>query len=1678
MSALTESIPRRSRRKCFRAYVCALTVIVLTAISFIAPLPSLAQQQPEGKESTLDASPQPDTGGACTRRHVDLTDDINDGTIDDDVATYVGRDMYVASRPEGDGPYDLSNWYAQNADSLYASFAAEAEGLTVVRGKLALNQRGSSWSGAGFRMGAAGFGSGLRPRTGDVALAVGGLDSNITSMQSKEATDAQASVSAWVHGAWLGNGIGIQGEQTDDLAFGAQLAGAGTWRAFNYNIPSVSLNAPSEPPYKTVDSWWNQSLPLVVAQHTTIDGDETRTVDYGTYTAKLQHGSQTLAERKGHGRTVAESSDAGWWVSDAPDDPAYVRTKYDNGSISHTFTFDEGHRERLITFRGDGESYWQVFEIPAEQLHSNGYAGLDFAFKDIPQDAVVVINVTGEQPVEFHNGWRFWFNDVEIGNGYYQNAPDHVQHAYGLAAQSILWNFVQTPLLTIHGGNYAVDDDGDDPAAAMLGTIVVPKGSFDSHVSTNGRVLVGQDFMMNNPYAFQSGNIGSTLTPENGDRTTGSEWFIGTAGMRGTSSVIDMNQERHNFPWEPYDCAVISWDKATPGSDGAMRPLPGTAWSVYATLDDAKNRTGALVTVRDGGEGDRAKDDGRITVVDLKPNARYYLREDDSVDDYRLNENIYAIDATGRGDATNSAIATVYDGEGNALDLTAPDALLKGNAIINIRESSISWGKTAQGDDTHTPLAGSTWQLTDPDGGTHRIIDGIVAPETITILRDGKPVSGILGVDVTGNLYGADGALQGNGALTFDTRIAPDNASQEVVWNSSNPIVSVQQGRVRVVSDPSVATEVTISATSIAVNDGEPVSASIRIIVYPQPMDSSLTVKYNGKVAPDTLTVELGTHTQLVAKTTPAHAQVEWASSDPTVASIDDTGNLHAATEGVTTITARYREHTVSIVVHVVHSRTVTIYLNLDSGIFSSAPRIHYGIDGVWTDWNNAPTMRSECLGNAGEVWSYTITTSTRDGIQFMFKDDQGHELKGATGGNFSITGQSQAYTVYGSTRKAYVGIPELACHPADGLQSFYILGENDQASAQERYVLPVGQTQTIRLQSPSGDVIWESDNPEVARIDPAPDGRSATITALAKGVTTVSMTCGGVTLSVTVVAAGDELTAIYLNWPGVTGVYMRYGYDDVWSDNSTDLAMLPVDGCGDGWSMVMFPRSLAGHKLEFTFRADGGAWYGGGNLLINNETTIPQNAYSVDDHRLSDGAPGCAVAQPQMLGDEPQAANDARMLSKRLARIPLFTAVAAMQVIENSDMRDIDARAGMFTVRGLAAGTWKLREIDAPVGYLVNEHEFSFVVHADGSVTWDGGTASTLDVVQGIGWISDAPSKVQWSKVDADADGAPVIETSPSAWRLEQWQCDEDGTCAYRTLNTISDCTEGRCTPQDGQAYYDADPVIGHFTVLGLPAGVGAANAYDNGDGTVTAEREEQPQRYRLLETQAPTGYAADSQCFYFAIEYNKNPTAFVRASLDSYDQTTGEVEGGQSMNGTAIVNRRLTGSVQWRKTSPAPQSTLLPGSQWSIEYKLAEGAEVMSTIVADCIEEDSCRAQDGAPQWAVDLDPQPGVLRLRTLPWGIYTMREHAAPDGYYLDPQWSATFTIDADNACTLDEDGTVSVCDSVGVFNVENEPGVVLPDTGGAGAPWQPFAGFVIVMGVMVVCAASKRRGIYC
>ena len=60
-----------------------------------------------------------------------------------------------------------------------------------------------------------------------------------------------------------------------------------------------------------------------------------------------------------------------------------------------------------------GTSMQQVFTIAGSELSNwkNGvyYRGVDFKFTNIPEGASIVVNVTGTNPVEFHNGWRFWW---------------------------------------------------------------------------------------------------------------------------------------------------------------------------------------------------------------------------------------------------------------------------------------------------------------------------------------------------------------------------------------------------------------------------------------------------------------------------------------------------------------------------------------------------------------------------------------------------------------------------------------------------------------------------------------------------------------------------------------------------------------------------------------------------------------------------------------------------------------------------------------------------------------------------------------------------------------------------------------------------------------------------------------------------------------------------------------------------------------------------------------------------------------------------------------------------------------------------------------------------------------------------------------------------------------------
>lgn len=657
---------------------------------------------------------------------------INVSTPDPGVATYVGRDMYIGGKPSNTSTLD-----ANNAPT--GSYAAEAEGLTVVRGKLAMNPIKESWSGHGFRFGTVGFGSQFRPSEGSTVLAVAGINSSIENMNTGQGfTSNTATVGAWTKGAWVGKST------TGDSAgydYTAQIAGPITY--WNADPRRQSVVKTQSYFYDDGGNANASSLFNQVDILNNINGKDYTKYLESEVKAKI---STPLARLKPTGS---------YTVGVAEQNSKYTITKYNN-TERYGLTFDDStktfkrktnytdvngknvsdqvvlvNNEKLITFTGDADengngSPLQVFNLKASDLTNSigdkTYRGVDFSFMNIPEDASVVVNIIDDKdkpatPVEFNTGWRFWWNGTEISRGYEEGDTEDAKNLraqYSTAAQSILWNFATASQVTIRGGmalegNTDFGGDGkwtdDDPAAAMLGSIIVPNGSFEDHVTTNGRVYVGGDFQMYNPTvawsSFSEGN---------------------------SASVIDMDQERHNFPWSGSytpDGSSIAWSKVD-AADGTTL-LPGSSWTIYGTVDDAKNGTHPIVTVTDGAANDYASNDGEIQFNYLNQKANigdpsytnyftYYIKEAAAPAGYQKSETIYYATMNNTGEKPNYVQGYV-DGSGNKVSFENNPT----GAIANTKiAGTVSWTKV-EGDAGRTPLAGSEWKLTktkDADGTT------------------------------------------------------------------------------------------------------------------------------------------------------------------------------------------------------------------------------------------------------------------------------------------------------------------------------------------------------------------------------------------------------------------------------------------------------------------------------------------------------------------------------------------------------------------------------------------------------------------------------------------------------------------------------------------------------------------------------------------------------------------------------------------------------------------------------------------------------------------------------------------------------------------------------------------------------------------------------------------------
>ena len=990
-----------SRTRSLTAAAIAVAMMATVAVTSLLPT-----YNAKADESGLE------DGSTCTPSSIGLGDDMSVEGSDTGVATYVGGDMYVGGK-------ENSNLNGETGPA--GTYAVEAEGLTVVNGSLAMHPLKDAWkvwntgttggkhyTSRGFRWGVVGFGSQFRPANGQTALVVGG-NTDTSVMNSK--------VGAWGAPGWLGK---TDANDTSSHGYKASLAGSKTsvWGS-NDSIDSVrgldgnNVTEGDMTPTLGIDGslvTWNQSGNL-----SNVNG-----TDYSAYKSKISKLSKDL--NTGTKLPATGTVDEG----NAPSaGDSYTIYKYDyqkNKGKGNSFTFyDKLEKEKLITFTStDTSKSMQVFNLPASSLNLNGtdYTGIDFKFDRVPDNASVVVNVTGAngQTIDFHNGWRFWWNNDNIANDFVTAASGDTTQAakntnYAKRAQQIMWNFADASNVVIRGGQATgwiqVTDHNtntstnhgawgsahdmqatDDPSAAWMGSILVPNGNLQSHVSTNGRVWVGGDFeMLNNEtvkrVAGQSTdghNVGDEFVNESGEKTT---------------SILDMDQERHNLPWNgsySTSCAAIAWNKVD--DTAGHNALGGTSWTVYGKKEDAVRGTNALATIADGGWNDDADAEGSFQLGNLAKNGTYFLKESGTAEGYAQNTNIYQINTGSSTTEAATNISNVFDSAGGAISTDADKLLTDGKIINKKTGSAIEWQKV-DGTDNSTLLAGSTWTLSKMNGNTTE------QSWNITDDQSGTEVKSVKIFDANNNEVVSasftNSTAQQFHAVAYDQNGTPiDNA--KLTWLSADSAVAA-------VSENGLVTPTGNGDAIITVKsaDGN-VTASFTVNVSGVTVETFVLI--NGYTDGRENNLEKGKTLNLIAYVAPEDNTVEWSTSNnadnvllSTTTGTSVTLTANQVTSSPVTITAKERRTSKSVTLKVnvtkPQATTTTVFFKMQGDFNQNNGQKLYlewkTANGSWpSDTGDQPNRKEMTVASGCNSYvSYTINEVMPTSASFRIRRDK-----------------------------------------------------------------------------------------------------------------------------------------------------------------------------------------------------------------------------------------------------------------------------------------------------------------------------------------------------------------------------------------------------------------------------------------------------------------------------------------------------------------------------------------------------------------------------------------------------------------------------------------------------------------------------------------------------------------
>ena len=99
----------------------------------------------------------------------------------------------------------------------------------------------------------------------------------------------------------------------------------------------------------------------------------------------------------------------------------------------------------------------------------------------------------------------------------------------------------------------------------------------------------------------------------------------------------------------------------------------------------------------------------------------------------------------------------------------------------------------------------------------------------------------------------------------------------------------------------------------------------------------------------------------------------------------------------------------------------------------------------------------------------------------------------------------------------------------------------------------------------------------------------------------------------------------------------------------------------------------------------------------------------------------------------------------------------------------------------------------------------------------------------------------------------------------------------------------------------------------------------------------------------------------------------------------------------------------MTWRKVDAVSTGTLLAGSTWTLKDSTGN---VLKDDITDCASASDCSASQNETATYNDADPTPGVITLKYLKLGNYTLTEKTAPTGY-TKSETTYSFSVTQDN-----------------------------------------------------------------